>query len=309
MQAPAGGAGQGRGGVRGRVGAHGRRAARRSRTAPAGALDGVRPAAVRALGRGRAAAGAGLLRREPRVRPEHPAGVRPLLPGIGPRGRRGRGALPLALPAGRGEGPRRALGPWRDRGARGGAARRVPAAALDRPPPGLHRRERDAEGGPRARRGRPRPRRAPALPAGGAALRAAAAGRAGSTAARVAERFASSRERLSAADVDHSLGRLFLERAQEALAASPPGPAATAGRSPPTCCPATSRPSSPAAPSRPGRSRGSRSRSCAGPTPETSPTRQVCWHRASCGSRRPASSSRTTATRRSRSASASRATR
>ena len=35
-------------------------------------------------------------------------------------------------------------------------------------------------------------------------------------------------ERLSAGDVDHSLGRLFLERAQEALAASPPD-VATAG--------------------------------------------------------------------------------
>ena len=41
-------------------------------------------------------------------------------------------------------------------------------------------------------------------------------------AARVAERLRELDERLSAGDVDHSLGRLFLERAQEALAASPP---------------------------------------------------------------------------------------
>lgn len=47
-------------------------------------------------------------------------------------------------------------------------------------------------------------------------------------AARVAERLAGLAERLAAGDVDHSLGRLFLERAQEALAASPPD-VATAG--------------------------------------------------------------------------------
>ena len=41
-------------------------------------------------------------------------------------------------------------------------------------------------------------------------------------AARVADRLRGLGERLSAGDVDHSLGRLFLERAQEALAASPP---------------------------------------------------------------------------------------
>ena len=70
--------------------------------APRGdALAAVSPA-PRARGRrGGAAAGAGLLRREPRVRPEHRAGVRPLLPGSGPGGGGGRGALPLALGPGR----------------------------------------------------------------------------------------------------------------------------------------------------------------------------------------------------------------
>jgi hypothetical protein len=46
--------------------------------------------------------------------------------------------------------------------------------------------------------------------------------------ARIAERLRRAAERLSAGDVDHSLGRLFLERAQEALGASPPD-VATAG--------------------------------------------------------------------------------
>ncbi len=41
-------------------------------------------------------------------------------------------------------------------------------------------------------------------------------------AAGVAERLRGLADRLAVADIDHSLGRLFLERAQEALAASPP---------------------------------------------------------------------------------------
>jgi len=76
-------------------------------------------------------------------------------------------------------------------------------------------------------------------------------------------------------------------------------------RSPSTSCPGTWRPSSPRCRSCHSPSRRSRSRSCAGRTPETCRIQQVCWPTPLRARRAGGSSSRTTATRRSRSASAS----
>ena len=78
---------------------------------------------------------------------------------------------------------------------------------------------------------------------------------------------------------------IFLESAQADLAAQSAArakpPATRRGRSSPTCFPATSPRSQPAtARARRGPRPRSPSRWCAGPTPETSPIRQVCWHRA-----------------------------
>ena len=115
-------------------------------------------------------------------------------------------------------------------------------------------------------------------------------------------------ERLAARGVDHTIGRLFLETAQADLAgpgqdADPAAAQAIVEHCAAALLRSTRACGSAAAPAR---ARASPSRSCAGPTPETSPTQQVCWRRASWRNRAVprVSWSRTTATRRSRSASA-----
>ena len=164
--------GEGRGRLRGRVEADGRGAARPAGRAPRRRARRREPR-PRARGRrGGVAAGAGLLRREPGVRAEHRAGVRPLLPRSGPGGGGAGGPLPLALDPDGEEGAARPRAGHGDRGAPGRRARRVPAAGGDRLAPRLHHHERRAQGGARAGRGGAALRRSPALPAGVAPLRA-----------------------------------------------------------------------------------------------------------------------------------------
>ena len=230
----AGGAGPGRGGLRGRVGAHGGRAARRLRPAPAATpwpASGPRPCARGR--RGRPAAGAGAST----TRASSTAGTpcRSTASTTSGAARAAAEAVELCLSLSRpGEygAAARALTRGEIEALEERAARCVPAAGCrstgtrtSSPPSSMVKeaRELDAAG--------LRPRRVPALPPGGPALRAAPARR--RHARRGSSRRAAARastQRLSAAEVDHSLGRLFLERAQEALADVASGTRATAAR-------------------------------------------------------------------------------
>ncbi len=123
-----------------------------------------------------------------------------------------------------------------------------------------------------------------------APLRAGAA----SDSAGLAGRLDAQETRLSVAGVDHSLGRLFLERARDALASSPPDEA-TAQAVASEVLPRYLAALQPARPAPPAPCRAPPSRWCAGPTPETCPTQQVCWPTASRNSTGRASWSRTSA--------------
>ena len=273
--------------LRGRVEADGRACCTTGCAPPRGdALAGVEPRRRARGRRGRAAAGARLLRRQPRLRPEHRArsGLFYLGAALAAAELVEPSARSLSAPAAAGAAARCARSRRRSRRSRA-SARRLPAAGLDRPPPRLHRAR-----APRSRRraSSTRPaslRRPAALPAGGSALRSGAAGRAARRRPRTRSRRAcasstpSSPRRASTTASGGSSWR----RAQElAGPGSRPGPRPPPRRSPTTCCRATSRPSSPRARAAAGRRAARRrSRSSAGRTPETSPTRQVCWHRAS----------------------------
>ena len=190
----------------------------RSSAALALGFDGVARGGARA-GRGRAAAGARLLRREPRLRAQHDAGRGLYYLGAA------RAQREFVASAGRSRAPGRSRPPC----ARSRPSW-TPSKASCWPPtvrrprskaPRVHRRQLAAQGGARARRGRPALWRAAALPAGRAALRSAARG------ARLRARPHGARRSRARAwprgGVDHSLGRLFLETAQAEVAADAAG--------------------------------------------------------------------------------------
>ena len=302
--------------IRGRVGAHGRELLRDDLGAPVpSALPGRASGGRARHRRGRAAAGQGLLRREPRVRAQHDARRRASSTSARRSAQREfvalcRDALGAACP--RPAPPLRSLRAELD-------ALEGELLAAYRPPASIDRHSRVHRArAPRLKEAREldaaglRYGALAALPPGGAARRSAAAAGAraddAAAARALAARRRSTRASPRAASTTRS-GALFLEtragRARRTRQAERRPRRGGGDR--------RRRPAALLRRARPGQARaaaagarGSPSRSCAGPTPETSPIRQVCWHRASSRSSaaRPGSCPRTTATRRSRSDSA-----
>ena len=314
MQAPPGVGREGRGRVRGRVEAHGRRPRRPAR-------DGPRPAPSTASAPppcARSARPRCRRRGSSTTRASSTAGTRCRSPASStwgrpaPPARRSTSAARSPRPAGE-PAPAGPLALRPEIEALEGellAAYRPPA--LDRPPPRLHRRELRAQGGPRARRGRasstarscatcrPSQRFAPLRAAAGRPTRPARGRRLRELEARLS---GGGRRPQPRAGSSSSARR-------RRSAASPPGDGGRAGDRRRRRCPATSRPSSPRAPGA-AAARAARHGHARPLAVHLKPLRsgRSAGPERRAGERRPASSSRTTATRRSRSASASRATR